>query len=42
VVAGANYKLVCKVSGEDGPATWEFVVWQRLDGQWQLTDIRQL
>jgi hypothetical protein len=42
VVAGANYRLVCRVSGEDGPSTWEFVVWSRLDGQWQLTDARRM
>jgi hypothetical protein len=42
VVAGENYKLVCRVSGEAGPATWAFVVWHRLDGQWQLTDARQM
>jgi hypothetical protein len=36
VVAGTNYKLVCQVSGASGSATWVFVVWHKLDGQWQL------
>jgi hypothetical protein len=42
VVAGMNFKLICQVSGEDGPATWEFVVWHRLDDRWQLTGARQM
>ncbi|MDR3671996.1 MAG: hypothetical protein P4L36_14200 [Holophaga sp.] len=42
VVAGLNYKLICQVSGEDGPATWEFVVWHRLDDRWQLTNAKRI
>jgi hypothetical protein len=42
VVAGVNYKLICRVSAAEGPATWEFVVWHRLDGHWQLTSANQI
>ncbi|MGA2081579.1 MAG: hypothetical protein ABSH53_13355 [Holophaga sp.] len=36
IVAGQNFKLMCRVSGERGPSTWLFVIWHRLDGTWQL------
>jgi len=42
VVAGLNFRLVCEVSGEGGPAVWEFVIWHKLDGTWQLTGARRL
>jgi hypothetical protein len=42
VVAGMNYKLVCRVAGPDGAGTWEFVVWHRLDDTWKLTSARHL
>ena len=42
VVAGMNYKLVCQVSEPNGTATWEFIVWHRLDDSWKLTSARQL
>lgn len=42
VVAGMNYKLVCRVAEPGGADTWEFVVWHRLDGTWKLTSARQL
>ena len=42
VVAGLNFKLICEVKSADGPATWEFIIWHRLDDQWQLTGAKQL
>ena len=36
VVAGLNVKLVCAVSGEDGPAKWQFVAYRSLDGHWHF------
>jgi hypothetical protein len=37
VVAGLNVKLLCQVTSADrDPSLWEFVVWRRLDGTWQL------
>jgi hypothetical protein len=42
VVAGTNFKLVCRVSGADGPATWEFVIWHRLDDTWQLETAKRM
>lgn len=42
VVAGLNFKLICRVSGDDGPSTWQFVIWRRLDGTWRLTEARRL
>lgn len=42
VVAGMNFKLVCRVTGSAGPATWEFIAWHRLDDRWQLTSAKQL
>lgn len=36
VVAGLNVKLICKVSGEDGPSEWQFVAYRSLDGRWHL------
>lgn len=42
VVAGMNYKLVCKVMEDDAESTWEFVVWRKLDNTWKLTSARQL
>lgn len=42
VVAGTNVKLVCRASGEDGPAFWEFVAWRKLDGAWELRLARRL
>jgi hypothetical protein len=36
VVAGQNYKLMCRVTGQNGPSTWLFVIWHRLDGSWEL------
>ena len=42
VVAGMNYKLVCKVLEDDGDGTWEFVVWRKLDGTWKLTSAQRL
>jgi hypothetical protein len=43
VVAGLNFKLVCLVAEDaSDPSTWEFVIWQRLDGLWQLQTARRL
>jgi len=42
VVAGMNYKLVCRVVETGAADTWEFVVWHRLDDTWKLTSARQL
>jgi len=45
VVSGLNVKLVCSVQGEDGPAKWQFVAYQSLDGRWHFhsaTCIQQL
>ena len=42
VVAGMNFKLVCRVTGSEGPAVWEFIAWHRLDDRWQLTTAKQL
>ena len=42
VVAGMNFKLVCRVTGNAGPGTWEFIAWHRLDDRWQLTSAKQL
>lgn len=36
VVAGLNVKLVCKVTGEDGPSRWQFVAYRSLDRRWHL------
>jgi len=42
VVAGMNYKLVCRVLEDGGSGTWEFVIWRKLDGTWKLTSARRL
>ena len=42
VVAGLNVKLVCSVSGEDGPATWQFVAFRSLDGRWHFHSAKRL
>jgi hypothetical protein len=43
VVAGMNYKLDCTVRRGDGEAaTWEFIVWAKLDRTWELTSARKL
>jgi hypothetical protein len=42
VVAGMNYRLDCRVTDADRTSTWEFVIWHRLDGQWELQSARQL
>ena len=42
VVAGLNVKLVCTVSGEDGPASWQFVAYRSLDGQWHFRSANHL
>jgi hypothetical protein len=42
IVAGVNFKLVCRVQGDGGQALWEFVVWRRLDDRWELTSARRL
>jgi hypothetical protein len=42
VVAGINFKLVCQVSDGDGSSTWVFIVWHRLDGQWQFESATRL
>ena len=36
VVAGVNIKVVCNVSADDGPSSWQFVVYQTLDGKYHL------
>ena len=36
VVAGVNIKVVCNVTADDGNSTWEFVVYQSLDGKRHL------
>jgi hypothetical protein len=36
VVAGLNVKLVCSVTGDDGPSTWQFVAFRSLDGRWHF------
>ena len=41
VVAGTNYKLVCLATDSSGQSTWEFVVWHRLDGSWQLNSAQR-
>ena len=41
VVAGANFRLTCQVQEPDGPGTWRFVIWRRLDGTWRLTSARR-
>jgi hypothetical protein len=42
VVAGTNYKLVCDVQDTTGPTVWQFVVWHRLNGEWDLTSAEKL
>lgn len=42
VVAGMNFKLVCKVLEDEDDSTWEFVVWRKLDGVWKLTSAHRL
>ena len=42
VVAVMNYRLDCRVTDAGGASTWEFVVWHRLDGQWQLQSAKRL
>jgi hypothetical protein len=42
VVAGMNFKLVCKVLEDDADSTWEFVVWRKLDGTWKLTSAQRV
>ena len=42
VVAGTNYRLVCRVSENDGPSTWEFVIWHRLDDTWRLESAKRV
>jgi hypothetical protein len=42
VVAGTNFKLVCLVEGDSAEESWEFVVWHRLDGRWELTSAHRL
>lgn len=42
VVAGMNFKLVCKVVQDGDASTWEFVVWHKLDDTWELTSARRL
>ena len=41
VVAGTNFRMICQVQEPDGPATWRFVIWHRLDGKWRLTSARR-
>jgi hypothetical protein len=36
VVAGLNIKVVCSVTADDGPSSWQFVVYQTLDGKYHL------
>ncbi len=40
VVAGLNYKLVCRVETDGN--VWEFVVWHRLNDAWELTSAKRL
>jgi hypothetical protein len=42
VVAGTNYRLVCRVSESDGPSTWEFIIWHRLDDTWRLESAKRV
>lgn len=42
VVAGMNYRLVCQVQRGDAMSTWEFIIWSKLDGTWELTSARKL
>ena len=42
VVDGLNVKLICEVTAEDGPSTWQFVVYRSLKGQWQLQSAHRL
>jgi hypothetical protein len=42
VVAGINFKLVCKVSDAGAADTWVYVVWHKLDGQWLLESAKRL
>ncbi len=42
VVAGINFKLVCKVSDGAAADTWVYVVWHKLDGKWLLESAKRL
>jgi hypothetical protein len=42
VVAGMNYRLVCQAQRGEAVSTWEFIIWSKLDGTWELTSARKL
>ena len=42
VVAGMNYRLTCRVTAGGEDSTWEFIIWHRLGGRWELRSARQI
>jgi hypothetical protein len=36
VVDGLNLVFTCAVTGDEGPATWRFGLYESLDGRWHL------
>jgi hypothetical protein len=42
VVAGTNFKLVCRTAGNGLAGKWQFVIWHKLDGTWELQSAQRI